>query len=69
MRHARRLVRVHRCSGGRSEGGGPDPRPGPGEVRVRIHVSAVNLGDTKKRAGSFGPAAFPMIIPHSDGAV
>jgi NADPH2:quinone reductase len=46
----------------------PDPEAGPGEVRVRIHVSAVNPGDIKKRDGTFGPPAFPLIIPHSDGA-
>ena len=46
----------------------PNPEPGAGEVRVRVHVSAVNPGDTKKRAGAFGPPAFPLIVPHSDGA-
>ncbi|MDP9168760.1 MAG: alcohol dehydrogenase catalytic domain-containing protein, partial [Actinomycetota bacterium] len=47
----------------------PDPAPAPGEVRVRVHVSGVNPGDTKKRAGWPGsPMIFPLVIPHSDGA-
>ena len=47
----------------------PDPEPGPGEVRVRVHLSGVNPGDTKKRAGYFGSAMpYPRVVPHSDGA-
>lgn len=47
----------------------PDPEPAAGEVRVRVHVSGVNPGDTKKRAGYFGSAMpFPRVVPHSDGA-
>jgi NADPH:quinone reductase len=47
----------------------PDPRPDAGEVRVRVHVSGVNPGDTKKRAGWLGSSMpFPRVIPHSDAA-
>jgi NADPH2:quinone reductase len=47
----------------------PVPQPGPGEVRVRLKVSGVNPSDWKTRRGGFGRAlAFPLIIPHSDGA-
>ncbi len=46
----------------------PDPEPGPGEVRVRVHFSGVNPSDVKSRAGVRGPAAFPRVIPHSDGS-
>jgi NADPH2:quinone reductase len=44
------------------------PRPGPGEVRVRLYTSGVNPSDVKSRAGVRGPIAFPLVIPHSDGA-
>ena len=45
------------------------PRPGPGEVLVRIHASGVNPSDVKKRMGAMpAPAAYPLIVPHSDGA-
>lgn len=44
------------------------PRPGPGEVRVRLCTSGVNPSDVKSRAGVRGPIAFPLVIPHSDGA-
>lgn len=47
----------------------PDPEPGPGEVLVRVAVSGVNPSDVKKRAGAMpAPAAYPRIVPHSDGA-
>ncbi len=47
----------------------PTPVPGPGEVRVRLKTSGANPSDWKSRAGSRGfPMAFPLIIPHSDGA-
>jgi NADPH2:quinone reductase len=47
----------------------PAPDPGPGEALVRVAVSGVNPSDVKKRAGWMkGPAAFPRIVPHSDGA-
>src|SRR5262249_43580866 len=47
----------------------PAPQPGPGEVRVRLRASGVNPSDWKTRRGGFGRAlAFPLIIPHSDGA-
>jgi NADPH:quinone reductase len=48
----------------------PTPRPGPGEVRVRLHTSGVNPSDYKTRRGGPGrpPLAWPVIIPHSDGA-
>lgn len=47
----------------------PMPRPGPGEVLVRVRVSGVNPSDYKVRRGGFGRAlAYPLVIPHSDGA-
>jgi NADPH2:quinone reductase len=47
----------------------PIPQPQPGEVRVRLKASGVNPSDWKTRRGGFGRAlAFPLIIPHSDGA-
>ncbi|WP_066742367.1 NADPH:quinone reductase [Cupriavidus sp. D384] len=46
----------------------PIPQPGPGEVRVRIHASGLNPSDIKARTGFSGPAAFPLVIPHQDGA-
>ena len=48
----------------------PTPEPGPGEVRVKIAVSAVNPTDTKSRSIRAGVStmAFPVIIPHQDGA-
>ncbi|WP_285846877.1 NADPH:quinone reductase [Cupriavidus pauculus] len=46
----------------------PDPQPAPGEVRVRIHASGVNPSDIKARTGFSGPAKFPLVIPHQDGA-
>jgi NADPH2:quinone reductase len=45
------------------------PEPGPGEVRVRIRASGVNPSDVKNRKGGPGRVmAFPLIVPHSDGA-
>lgn len=46
----------------------PTPEPGPGEVRVRLHTSGVNPSDVKSRAGLTRKIAFPLVIPHSDGA-
>lgn len=46
----------------------PDPEPGPGEVRVKLATSGVNPSDVKTRAGISRAMAFPMQIPHSDGA-
>ncbi len=47
----------------------PTPEPGFGEVRVRLKTSGVNPSDWKSRRGGFGRSlAFPLIIPHSDGA-
>ena len=43
------------------------PDPGPGEVRVRLRTSGVNPSDWKSRGGS-RRMAFPLVIPHSDGA-
>lgn len=45
------------------------PEPGPGEIRMRIHASGVNPSDTKARLnGRGGGMAYPLVIPHSDGA-
>jgi len=47
----------------------PDPTPATGEVRIRIAASGINPGDIKKRQDSFGIGmAYPLVIPHSDGA-
>ncbi len=46
----------------------PVPEPQRGEVRVRVLVSGVNPSDVKSRAGVRAPMAFPLVIPHSDGA-
>ncbi len=49
----------------------PTPHPENGEVLVRLHRSGVNPSDVKARAGSrpgVTEPAFPLIIPHSDGA-
>jgi NADPH:quinone reductase len=48
----------------------PTPQPGPGEVRVRLRTSGVNPSDFKTRKGGPGrpPLAWPLVIPHSDGA-
>src|SRR3954452_22871194 len=47
----------------------PTLESGPGDVRVGLRFSGVNPGDTKKRSGWLGnPMAFPLVVPHSDGA-
>lgn len=49
----------------------PTPNPAAGEVLVRLKRSGVNPSDVKARAGSrpgVTKPAFPLIIPHSDGA-
>lgn len=45
----------------------PVPTPDAGELLVRLRASGVNPSDVKARAGS-RPMAFPLVIPHSDGA-
>ncbi len=45
------------------------PSAGAGEVRVRLASSGVNPSDVKLRAGVRNKTlAFPLIVPHSDGA-
>ena len=44
------------------------PTPGPGDVRVRLATSGVNPSDTKARQGATRKIAFPLVVPHSDGA-
>ncbi len=44
------------------------PQPGAAEVRIQVHVSGINPGDVKKRAGAGTAMPFPRVIPHSDGA-
>src|SRR5258708_15669063 len=44
------------------------PQPGRSEVRVRLAVSGVNPSDVKSRASLTRKIAFPLVIPHSDGA-
>lgn len=49
----------------------PNPAPGPGEVCVTLAYSGVNPSDVKSRAGTrpgVTKPAFPLIVPHSDGA-
>ncbi|MDE2604753.1 MAG: NADPH:quinone reductase [Burkholderiales bacterium] len=48
----------------------PTPEPAAGEVRVRLRTSGVNPSDYKSRKGGPGrpPLAWPVVIPHSDGA-
>jgi NADPH2:quinone reductase len=46
----------------------PTPQAGPGEVLVRLATSGVNPSDVKMRSGRGRAKAFPVIIPHSDGA-
>ncbi|GMG81948.1 NADPH:quinone reductase [Paralimibaculum aggregatum] len=47
-----------------------DPAPAPGEVVVRLEASGVNPSDVKLRAGARPGAqmAYPLTVPHSDGA-
>lgn len=48
-----------------------NPAPGPGEICVKLALSGVNPSDVKSRAGTrpgVTKPAFPLIIPHSDGA-
>ena len=53
-----------------SVGEQPTPQPGAGEVRVRLRTSGANPSDYKTRKGGPGrpPLAYPLVIPHSDGA-
>lgn len=44
------------------------PQPAPGEVRVRLATSGVNPSDVKARSGATRKIAYPLVIPHSDGA-
>nr|WP_174840417.1 MULTISPECIES: NADPH:quinone reductase [unclassified Ruegeria] len=48
----------------------PVPNPAPGEVLVRVHASGINPSDVKLRGGARPGAvmAYPLVIPHSDGA-
>ena len=49
----------------------PTPSPAEGEVLVRVTYSGVNPSDVKARSGSrpgVTKPAFPVIVPHSDGA-
>ena len=43
----------------------PVPTPLPNEVLVRVYASGVNPSDVKTRRSG---AAYPEVIPHSDGA-
>ncbi|GGA15794.1 NADPH:quinone reductase [Neptunicoccus cionae] len=45
----------------------PTPTPAAGEVLVRLETSGANPSDVKSRAGARA-MAYPLIIPHSDGA-
>jgi NADPH2:quinone reductase len=47
----------------------PIPEPAADEVRVRVATSGVNPSDVKSRAGLRTTSlAYPLIVPHSDGA-
>jgi len=46
----------------------PEPQAGPGTVRVRVAASGINPADAKRRAGMRGELAYPLVIPHDDGA-
>lgn len=49
----------------------PTPSPAEGEVLVRLTYSGVNPSDVKARSGSrpgVTKPAYPLIVPHSDGA-
>ena len=46
-----------------------DVPPGSGEVQVEVQASGVNPTDVKLRGGAPGrKLAFPLIVPHHDGA-
>jgi NADPH2:quinone reductase len=44
------------------------PSPMAGEVRVRLKTSGINPSDVKSRSGLIRRIAYPLVIPHSDGA-
>lgn len=44
------------------------PKPSAGEVLVRVLASGINPSDVKSRGGGRRPVAYPLTIPHSDGA-
>ena len=46
----------------------PTPAPGRGEALVRLKASGINPSDVGMRGGASGPMAYPLIVPHSDGA-
>ena len=46
----------------------PRPAPGRGEALVRLKASGINPSDVGMRGGAGGPMAYPLIVPHSDGA-
>lgn len=46
----------------------PTPAAGRGEALIRVHASGVNPSDAGMRRGGSGPMAYPLIVPHSDGA-
>jgi len=46
----------------------PTPTPGRGEALVRLKASGINPSDVGMRGGGAGPMAYPLIVPHSDGA-
>ena len=46
----------------------PKPTPGRGETLIRLMASGINPSDVGMRGGRAGPMAYPLIVPHSDGA-
>ncbi|MGH6956522.1 MAG: NADPH:quinone reductase, partial [Caulobacteraceae bacterium] len=46
----------------------PTPAPGRNEALIRVHASGVNPSDAGMRRGGGGAMAYPLIVPHSDGA-
>jgi len=46
----------------------PTPSPGRNEALIRVHASGVNPSDAGMRRGGGGQMAYPLIVPHSDGA-
>ena len=46
----------------------PKPTPGRGEALIRLMASGINPSDVGMRGGRAGPMAYPLIVPHSDGA-